>query len=52
MSGILIYIYYFFEMFGGLVIIYVKFLYSMNLKEFFRDLYKKFMKKKVESKNY
>lgn len=51
-SGIPIHIYHFSEMFGGSVILHVKFLYSMNSKEFFRDLHKKFMKKKAESKNY
>lgn len=52
-SGIPIHIYHFSEMFGGSVILHVKLLYSMNSKEFFfRDLHKKFMKKKAESKNY
>lgn len=51
-SGIPIHIYHFSEMFGGSVIFHVKFLYSMNSKEFFleiyiRNLWKKRQKAKI-----
>lgn len=38
-SGIPIHIYHFSEMFGGSVILHVKFLYNMNSKEFFLEIY-------------